>query len=148
MAVVSSDHAAVSLCAEDLASQGSSSSAAPAARPISPEEVELHGGSSNEDFWCVVDGWVVDATEFVDKHPGGLRKLMSTDKVETGATGKPHGFSFSRGRNAHFPDTGKRFHNGVKKYLNGGTPGETYFPPAAVVFPPHGRIVILGRLSP
>ena len=147
MAVVSEDHADPSLCADDLdlASQRSSPSTA-TARLISAEEVELHGQGAAE-FWCVVDGFVVDATQFVDSHPGGLRKLMSTDKAEAGATGKPFGFSFSRGRNAHFPDTGKRFRNGVKKYLDGGVPGETHLPPAAVAFPPHGQVVILGRLS-
>jgi hypothetical protein len=35
------------------------------------------------------------------------------------ATGRPFGFSFSRGRNAHFPDTGKTFQEGVKRYLRG-----------------------------
>ena len=85
-------------------------------------------------------GWVVDASEFLTNHPGGLRKLLSTDKAKTGATGKPFGFSFSRGRNAHFPDTGKRFREGVERYLKSKKPTD-------VLFPPHGKIVILGQLS-
>ena len=37
-------------------------------------------------FWAVIDGFVVDASEFVDKHPGGLRKLLSADSPAAGAT--------------------------------------------------------------
>ena len=82
----------------------------------------------------------MDASEFLTNHPGGLRKLLSTDKAKTGATGKPFGFSFSRGRNAHFPDTGKRFREGVERYLKSKKSTE-------VLFPPHGKIIILGQLS-
>jgi hypothetical protein len=84
------------------------------------------------------------------------------------ATGRPFGFSFSRGRNAHFPDTGKTFQEGVKRYLRGegcdivaavtaaktggaaAAEGESEFllPPADVVFKMYGKIVILGRLLP
>ena len=132
MARVSSDHADESLCVEHVPG----TPAAP--RLISPAEVQQHNGRGS-DFWAVVDSYVVDATEFLESHPGGLKKLLSTDVAATGATGKPFGFSFSRGRNAHFPETGKRFHDGVKRYLNGGS--------AEVFFPGHGKIVILGRLQ-
>ena len=109
------------------------------------------GRPGKPSFWAVVDGWVVDAAEFVKSHPGGLRKLLSTDLAEVGATGGAHGFSFSRGRNAHFPDTGRRFREGVEEYLRGATArgddGDGYLPPGKVGFPPHGSILILGRLS-
>ena len=42
---------------------------------------------------------VVDATQFIDTHPGGLRKLMSTDDAGIGAGPEAFSFSFSRGRN-------------------------------------------------
>ena len=128
-AVVSSDHADESL--------NQSSSAADAHRCIRPEEIEQH--RSKDSFWCVVDGFVVDATAFVGSHPGGLKKLLSSDAAATGATGREFGFSFSRGPNAHFPDTGRRFAAGVKRYLAGGG--------AEVELPPHGTLIILGRLS-
>ena len=91
----------------------------------------------------------MDATEFVADggHPGGLKKLLSTDAAGTGATGKPFGFSFSRGRNAHFPQTGQRFQEGAKRFLSGVSESEAVLPPVAVAFPPYGSIVILGRLE-
>lgn len=149
MAVVSSDHADPSLCAEDLGSAAASSRGGgkPGPRLISAEEVEQHSGGSSGEFWCVVDGFVVDATDFVDNHPGGMRKLLSTNRADAGADGRPFSFSFSRGRNAHFPDTGKRYREGVKRYLSCGTPGEATLPPADVVFSSYGKITILGRLS-
>ena len=144
-AVVSDDHADPSLCAEALAA-----SSAGRPRPISAEEVKRHG--TKTDFWAVVDGYVVDATEFCKSHPGGLRKLLSTDDAATGATGAAFGFSFSRGRNAHFPGTGARFRDGVKRYLahreDRGIRDEPYLPPADVAFPPYGKITILGRFAP
>lgn len=130
--------------------------------------------NSKNTFWCVVDGFVVEATTFVDEHPGGLKKIMSTDEPNIGATGKAFGFSLGRGRNAHFPDTAKRFRDGVELYLSGGGGGkgeekrdrdddadddggkddddgaeeEQFLPPLAVDFPPYeGNIVILGRLA-
>mmetsp|Transcript_26058 Transcript_26058/g.60853 ORF Transcript_26058/g.60853 Transcript_26058/m.60853 type:complete len:148 (-) Transcript_26058:174-617(-) len=147
MAVVSDDHSHESLCAQSLAALPATQHHA-APRLISPEEVKQHNGRGGVDFWAVVDGYVVDASAFVDSHPGGLRKLLSTDSPGVGATGKPFGFSFSRGRNAHFPDTGKRFHDGVLRFLSGvPSDGEHFLPPIDVSFPSHGKIVILGRLS-
>ena len=114
MAVVSADHADASLCAENLvAPAGGFKRAACGPRLIAAEDVQQHSGKGT-GFWAVIDSFVVDCSEFVDTHPGGLRKLLSADSPATGATGQPFGFSFSRGRNAHFPDTGKRFREGVK----------------------------------
>ena len=144
MARVSDDHADESLCVEHMAAP--TKKAAPSPRLISPEELRQHNGRNGLAFWAVVDSFVVDATAFVDAHPGGLKKLLSTDSASTGATGKPFGFSFSRGRNAHFPETGKRFHDGVKRFMSSGSDGPV-LPPAEVEFPPHGKIVILGRLK-
>ena len=97
-----------------------------APRLISADEIKQHNGRNGESFWAVVDGFVVDATEFVADggHPGGLKKLLSTDAAGTGATGKPFGFSFSRGRNAHFPQTGQRFQEGAKRFLSGVSESE------------------------
>ena len=113
MAVVSDDHADESTCAAHAAAPCSG----PQPRPISREAVKQH---SKEPFWAVIDGFVVDATAFVDAHPGGLKKLLSTDTAAVGATGEEFGFSLSRGRNAHFPGTGKCFRSGIERYLRGG----------------------------
>lgn len=137
MAVVSDDHANPELYnVEHLSVLPTKSNAATST--ISAEEVKRHNGTDGS-FWAVVEGFVVDATEFIDTHPGGLRKLLSADAAATGATGKVFGFSFSRGRNAHFPDTGKRFHRGVQKFLKGEG--------SEVAFPPFGKLVILGLLE-
>jgi hypothetical protein len=140
-AVVSADHAGESTCVEHLVAP--TKNVGP--RIISPEEVKQHNGRGGA-FWAVIDGFVVDASEFVDTHPGGLRKLLSADSPEAGATGRPFSFSFSRGRNAHFPETGQRFRTGVEQYLSAGT-DQPFLPPAEVVFASYGKVVILGRLG-
>merc|ERR1712154_712559 len=102
---------------------------------------------------------------------------MSTDEPSIGATGKAFGFSLGRGRNGHFPDTAKRFRDGVDLFLSGGGAGKEeddgadddgrrrkkdgdgeegggeeelflFLPPVTVDFPPYdGSIVILGKLA-
>mmetsp|Transcript_50997 Transcript_50997/g.69460 ORF Transcript_50997/g.69460 Transcript_50997/m.69460 type:complete len:147 (-) Transcript_50997:468-908(-) len=144
MAVVSDDHAHTSLCAEGMTSCGTRSP-----RLITAAEVNSHNGQKGESFWAVVDGFVVDASEFVDTHPGGLRKLLSTDASGSGTTGKPFGFSFSRGRNAHFPHTGKAFQDGIACFLSGQGEGQegSFLQPTAVSFAPYGKLIILGQLT-
>ena len=105
---------------------------------LAPQEDEQVPEEEKNEY--VVDGFVVDATAFVDTHPGGLRKLMSTDDAGIGAGPDRFSFSFSRGRNAHFPDTGRRFADGVQRYLRDGHATK-------IKFPPHGTLVILGRLD-
>jgi hypothetical protein len=140
-AVVSIDHAGESECVQHLAAAPGPAlgPAAAGSRTIAPEQVRQHNGEGGSGFWAVIDGFVVDVSGFLGSHPGGLPKLMSADAASTGATGKEFGFSFSRGRNAHFPDTGRRFAAGVQRFLAGGS--------AEVAFPPHGKLVILGRLQ-
>ena len=131
MAKVSDDHADESTNVEHLAKAcrtDGQQSGPPQPRLISAEEVEKHNGRDGE-LWAVIDSFVVDASEFLNSHPGGLKKLLSTDSTAAGATGRPFGFSFSRGKNAHFPATGKRFSDGVKRYLSGKT-SEPVLPPA------------------
>uniref|UniRef100_A0A6V0FKM6 Cytochrome b5 heme-binding domain-containing protein n=1 Tax=Zooxanthella nutricula TaxID=1333877 RepID=A0A6V0FKM6_9DINO len=153
MAVVSADHADESLNAErialpsaTLAADGRGQRSAPGPRLYSPEEVRKHSEPDQGSFWAVIDGFVVDASEFVQTHPGGLKKLLSADSAATGATGRAFGFSFSRGRNAHFPQTGRRFRDGVEQYLS-GKGDDAFLPPADVAFPPFGKLVILGQLD-
>ena len=123
-----------------------SKSAIAGPRRISAEEVDQHN-DAKEGFWAVVDGYVVDATAFLDAHPGGLKKLLSADSAAAGATGRRYGFSFSRGRNAHFGHTTRRFEEGVKKYLNGKAEG-SHLVPVEVYFPKPGRkLIILGKLK-
>lgn len=143
MAVVSTDHADESMCVRHLDVQDESTKP----RIISAEEIEKHNERKGEEsFWCVIDGFVVDVKAFIDKHPGGARKILSTDSAKVGATGQKFGFSFTRGRNAHFPNTGKRFQDGVKAYLTQRGTGRI-LPPTDVSFPPHGKITIVGKLS-
>eukprot|EP00747_Dinoflagellata_sp_TGD_P180994 gnl/TRDRNA2_/TRDRNA2_34380_c0_seq1.p1 gnl/TRDRNA2_/TRDRNA2_34380_c0~~gnl/TRDRNA2_/TRDRNA2_34380_c0_seq1.p1 ORF type:complete len:188 (+),score=10.65 gnl/TRDRNA2_/TRDRNA2_34380_c0_seq1:59-622(+) len=145
-AVISDDHADASLCAEGMAPAARTAQQNLRPRPISPEEVKKHNHSAGS-FWAVVDGFVVDATEFVESHPGGMKKILSADSPGAGATGGPFGFSFSRGRNAHFPETGRRFRDGVERYLNCTKSQSDFLPPADVGFPPYGKIVIVGKLE-
>ena len=117
---MSDDHAHERFCAEGLSLPASASP-----RVITHDEVRQHNGRGGENFWAVVDGYVVDATDMVNSHLGGLKKLLTTDAPGVGASGKAFGFSFTRGRNAHFPETGKSFHEGVQRFLNGR--GEPFF---------------------
>ena len=117
------------------------------ARLISADQVRERNGNGENEFWGVVDGYVVDATEFMDSHPGGLRKLLSTNAAATGATGAPFGFSFSRGRNAHFAATAKRFEAGVQRFLAQEEDFQGHLPPVDVNFPSYGKITLLGRLD-
>lgn len=139
-AVVSDDHADPSLAVDGLrVAKGTTP------RLISAEEVEAHGEDAST-FWAVVDTFVVDATEMVNSHPGGLKKLLLTNSAAAGATSNPYSFSFSKGKNAHFPDTGKKFQRGIKTYLEGEAESDGFLKPANVHFPGFGKIVILGKL--
>ena len=142
MAVVSSDHADASLSAAGL--QGN---VAQHPRRISVEELRKHNADDAGDaLWGVVDGFVVSVSGF--SHPGGLRKLQSVNSAGAGHTGNEFGFSFSRGRNAHFPATGRAFREGVERYLRGdGGHKDNVLLPVEVVFPEYGKIVILGKLT-
>lgn len=144
--VISEEHALESEATRDMVPPGGREAVGP--RIISAAEVGKHNNSDGS-FWAVVDGFVVDATDFVANHPGGLHKLLATDSPAAGATGQPFGFSFARGRNAHFPATAERFRDGVARYLSGPSAGDGggYLLPADVAFPPHGKVVILGRLE-
>ena len=70
MARVADDHAGESFNVEHLAS----GKLAP--RTITREEVKQHSSASG-DFWAVIDGFVVDASDMVNTHPGGLRKMCA-----------------------------------------------------------------------
>jgi hypothetical protein len=131
-------------------------------RLITAEEIHENNKGQNttmgvtKQFWTVIDGWVVDATELVTRHPGGRRKLLSTNSASEGVTGQDFGVSLGRGKNAHSYDTVHRFQDGVQQYLKGarsgsnlhnGNPSENLLPPGTVNLPPHGTLWILGRLS-
>lgn len=139
MAVVSSDHADARYAIHDAASS---------LRPVrrfSPEEISRHNAEDPSAFWACVDGFVVDAGDYLRAHPGGKKKVLATNDPETGDDGRPFAFSFSKGRNAHFSGTARIFRDGVRKFLEGGT-GEVRFP-GKYRDDPEGRIVILGRLE-
>ena len=128
-------------------------------RYFTMEEVQQHNilhkhydGSSTSvtSFWCCIDDFVVDATDYLKTrvHPGGQTKVLQTNEAKIGIDNKPMSFSFSKGKNAHFPETAKIFQDGVNAFLNGGT-NEIVFPQ---VFKKNGdvghggKIYILGRL--
>lgn len=147
--VVSPDHADESLAADTM---GGMEDAAVGPRVISADDIEANNSSEGGSFWAVVDNFVVDATDFLDSHPGGLKKLLATDSAAAGATGNAFGFSFSKGKNAHFPGTGKIFKEGVKLFLAGAASADNCLVPRKVEFPKSGRhapssITILGRLA-
>lgn len=99
-AVVSDDHAGPSLHTAALLQ---STSPSPVHLFSIVEVKENDGSHANKPFYCVIDGMVVDATSFVNAHPGGLKKILSTDDASVGATGKAFGFSFSKGPECTFP---------------------------------------------
>jgi hypothetical protein len=143
--VVSTDHADSSLSVDAYFSILGGPAVEP--RMITADEVRSQN-NPNGAFWAVVDNYVVDCTEMIDTHPGGISKLLSADTPAAGATGNSFGFSFSRGRNAHFPDTAEKFKVGVMRYLAGSaSPGENHLSPVRVEFPKSGAIVIMGRLA-
>ncbi len=112
---------------------------------FSADEVQAH--CQDGLFWAVLDGFVVDASDLIEHHPGGIKKILSANAPHAGATGQASGFSFSRGRNAHFPRTAQRFRDGVQRYLTGKSTKQTFLPPVEVAFEPYGKLVILGRIS-
>ena len=115
-------------------------------RLISAEEVDQHN-DAKVGFWAVIDGYVVDATAFLDAHPGGLKKLLSADSAAAGATGSRYGFSFSKGRNSHFGHTARRFQEGIKKYLNQKIDGSDLAPYGSIFSKTRTKISILGKLK-
>ena len=88
----------------------------PTFEAISKEKVRQNDGLNGRSLWTVIDGYVVDATDFAKYHPGGLRKILATDEKQTGWTGEEFGFSLTRGQNAHFPKTGRIFEEGVRRF--------------------------------
>jgi len=78
--------------------------------------VRAKNGKNGEKLWVVIDGCVVDASDFANFHPGGTSKILSADSKRTGYTGKEFGFSLSKGKNAHFPTTAKTFEDAAKSF--------------------------------
>ena len=127
-------------------------------RLYTSNEIRSHNEKGEgASFWAVIDGFVCDASQFLTSHPGKLRKLLSANSKGAGATGASFGFSFSRGRNSHFPGTSRTFLDGVARSLSGSpddvreadgaASGGDVLSPYAVDFAPHGKLVLLGRLS-
>ena len=129
---------AIANCLHDDTDREKSSSLA-----LTKEQVRKNDGLEDRPLWTVIDGYVVDCTEFAKFHPGGLRKILATDEKQTGWTGEEFGFSLTRGSNAHFPKTGRVFQEGMDKFdklqsrvqVNFGKDGG-------------GSITILGKLLP
>ena len=148
-AVISDDHANPQLSAAHLVNS-QTSTALP--RIFSAAEINEHNAAENDSFWAVVDGFVVEASAFLKGrvHPGGARKLKTSNDAKAGHTGSQFGFSFSKGHNAHFPETGRRWREGVEEYLRaaGKDDGnENLLPAMEVAFAPHGSITIIGRFG-
>lgn len=80
----------------------------------------------------------------LDNHPGGLKKLMQTNQASIGHTGSDYGFSFTQGKNAHFPGTGKTFNQKVKEFVIGDEV-DGFLKPVECAFGDNGSVVILGR---
>eukprot|EP00574_Skeletonema_japonicum_P012607 CAMPEP_0201736812 /NCGR_PEP_ID=MMETSP0593-20130828/40657_1 /ASSEMBLY_ACC=CAM_ASM_000672 /TAXON_ID=267983 /ORGANISM="Skeletonema japonicum, Strain CCMP2506" /LENGTH=250 /DNA_ID=CAMNT_0048230653 /DNA_START=71 /DNA_END=823 /DNA_ORIENTATION=+ len=110
---------------------------------LTREQVRMNDGLENRPMWSVIDGYVVDCTEFAKFHPGGLRKIRDTDEKQTGWTGEEFGFSLTRGSNAHFPKTGRVFEDGMKKFDKLQRQVEVDFGSSD-----GGAITILGKLLP
>ncbi len=139
MAVVSDDHGDESLNTEGLNSQAANGIPLISAAAIQENNKKI--ASKDKAYWAVVDGFVVDATDFLDTHPGGLQKLLQSNAASAGYTGNPFGFSFTRGKNAHFPETGRTFKEGVERYLRNRTDNQIQFKGM------DGKLRVLGRLA-
>lgn len=93
--VVSSDHANPQLHASSLDSGGFCPPL------ISADEIAANNSSDpSASMYCVIDGYVVEAVEFLrgKVHPGGKKKVQQTNDAGIGATSKPFTFSFSKGK--------------------------------------------------
>uniref|UniRef100_A0A7S4IY37 Cytochrome b5 heme-binding domain-containing protein n=1 Tax=Odontella aurita TaxID=265563 RepID=A0A7S4IY37_9STRA len=108
---------------------------------ISEQDVTRSNGRDGRPLWVVIDGYVVDASNFADGHPGGLKKILSANDASTGWTGKAFGFSLSTGANAHYPMTGKTFREGVARFESLGRTERV-----DVNYSSYGAITILGKL--
>lgn len=110
---------------------------------LTKEQVRMNDGLEGRPLWTVIDGYVVDCTEFAKFHPGGLRNIRETDEKQTGWTGEEFGFSLTRGSNAHFPKTGRVFEEGMRKFDKLQRQVEVDFGSSD-----GGAITILGKLLP
>jgi hypothetical protein len=108
---------------------------------LTKEQVRKNDGLEGRPLWTVIDGYVVDCTEFAKFHPGGLRKILATDEKQTGWTGEEFGFSLSRGKNAHFPQTRRVFQEGTRRFDELQSQVEVNFGKDG-----GGAITILGKL--
>mmetsp|Transcript_30976 Transcript_30976/g.51338 ORF Transcript_30976/g.51338 Transcript_30976/m.51338 type:complete len:182 (+) Transcript_30976:2-547(+) len=149
-AVVSGDHAHGNLCVEHMVlTKPDGATSLPGPHLFSRDEIRQHNQAARDGsrLLVVVDSYVVNASGFSSTHPGGLRALQVANSATVGATpGQAFGFSLSRGRYAHTPDTGKRFREGVKRFW-ASVSDKLVLSPVEVTFPPYNKIVILGRLE-
>ena len=141
--VISSDHADDSLNTSSLLKDCSNDGdTIVKPRKITKEEVR------KSKYLVVIDGYVINCFEFLKEHPGGIKKILATNQSNVGATGKEFGFSFTRGKNAHFSGTGKDFKVGIKKYLNGKVGKDGYLEETDIHFKGYdGKIKIIGILK-
>lgn len=120
---------------------------------ISRQDVLYNNGQDGRPFWAVIDNYVVDCTDFMHKHPGGMKKILSANDTNVGWTGKQFGFSLGRGKNSHFSKTHRAFLDGIglfHKFNIDEEHASTETITVDVVFSDHaalGKIVILGRLE-
>lgn len=106
------------------------------ARMISPEECERHNDIRKEDFWVVVEGYVLDLSQFVKHHPAGARKIQQKRNEL--------GIDITRNFIDHFGHTVQTFRNAART-LEEATNNDS------VTFQfqerPDVNVTILGRLG-
>ena len=44
---------------------------------ITPEEVANHSDANDGGYWAVIEGYVVDLSEFLAHHPAGAKKITN-----------------------------------------------------------------------
>ena len=43
---------------------------------ISRSQVQYNDGTHNRKLWVIVDGYILDVTQFADHHPAGAKKII------------------------------------------------------------------------
>ena len=75
-------------------------------RNLTLDDVSKH--NQEDDYWAVINGYVVDLTEFLSHHPAGAKKIINKRK-QLGSDISPNFLD-------HFKHTVDKFHGACREY--------------------------------